>query len=98
MRTASTPIRVALVEDHQPFRESLLTILRGSSGFRCVASCANGEDALREIPASKPDVVLMDLQLPKLSGVECMRRLKEQHPTIKFLAITNFDDPDRVFS
>jgi DNA-binding NarL/FixJ family response regulator len=97
MKTRSSPIRVAMVEDHQPFRESLLTVLKGSPGFRCVASCADAEEALREIPASKPEVVLMDLQLPKLSGIECMRRLKRQHPTIKFLALSNFDDSETIF-
>ena len=97
MKTYPIRIRVAIVEDNRPFRDSLVTVLSGSSRVRCVATCADGEQALREIPASKAEVVLVDLQLPKMSGTECIRQLKAQHPEQQFLVLTNFEDSDKIF-
>ena len=73
-------------------------MINASAGFRCVGTCASGEEALREIPQIQPDVVLMDINLPGISGIECTARLKERLPRIQILVVTVHADNDRVFS
>lgn len=90
-------IRVAIVEDHAKARASLGLLVDGSEGFRLVASCPNAGFALRELPDLRPDVVLMDIKLPDLSGVECVRRLKVALPPTQFLMLTAFADDDLLF-
>jgi DNA-binding NarL/FixJ family response regulator len=91
------PIRVAVVDHSGPFQDSLITVLKGTSRFLCVGVSTDVEEAMRKIPSQRPDVVLVDLQLPKLSGIGCIRRLKEQHPHLQCLAVTNSEDPDEIF-
>src|SRR5438045_859762 len=64
-------ITVALVEDSAPMRRNLERMLRRASGVRCVCSCASAEEALEQVPSKRPDVVLMDINLPGVSGIEC---------------------------
>jgi DNA-binding NarL/FixJ family response regulator len=90
-------IRVALVEDDASIRGALEIVLNGAPGFECVGAFASAEDALVQLPPRKPDVVLMDIQLPHMSGVECVRKLKEQHPEIQILMLTVFEDDELVF-
>jgi DNA-binding NarL/FixJ family response regulator len=90
-------IRVALVEDDPQVREGLESLLDSSSGFRCVAACASAEEALQRLPALSPDVVLMDIQLPGMSGIECIRRLKQEKPQLQISMLTVFEDHDRIF-
>src|ERR1041384_5644745 len=73
-------ISVSIVEDDAEVRASLSRLLNGSKGYRCVSQHASGEDALREIPKAKPDVTLMDINLPGMNGVECVRQLKPLLP------------------
>ena len=94
---ASVPIRVAIVDDKRRFRNSLVTVLKGTRAFRTVSICKDTDQALREIPLSKPDVVVVDLQLPKMSGIGCIRRLKAQNRNLQFLAITDSEDLDEIF-
>src|SRR5450759_2985199 len=74
------PIKVALVEDQPKARASWTKFINSFPDFACVCACATGEEALRVIPSEQPDVVLMDLFLPRMSGIECTVRLKELLP------------------
>ena len=69
------PIKVAIVEDSDKIREGLAALINGSPAFSCVATYENAEDALKYLPGKKPDVVLMDIGLPKMSGIECVEEL-----------------------
>jgi DNA-binding NarL/FixJ family response regulator len=91
------PIKVSIVEDDSRIRESLLGILDGVPGFQCLKTYPNGEDALEGIPLQRPDIVLMDIQLPKMSGIECVARLKEKLPDLPIVMLTVFEDSDKVF-
>lgn len=90
-------LRVGVVEDITELREMLAGLLAASEGFECVGAWATGEGALEGLPGVSPRVVLMDIQLPGLSGVECVRRLKPVMPGTEFLMHTVFEDDDRVF-
>lgn len=90
-------IRVAIVEDKQPVREGLAAILNASPGFVCLGACASAEAALQEIPRLLPEVVLMDINLPGRSGIECVRRLKDQLPQLQIVMLTIEADSKRVF-
>jgi len=89
--------KVAIVEDNKTTREVLETIINLSTDFRCVCTCATAEEALRLLPAHKPELVLMDIQLPKMSGVDCVAKLKEMLPNVHAIMVTVYEDPDRIF-
>jgi DNA-binding NarL/FixJ family response regulator len=91
-------IKVAIVEDHKTTREALERILGLSTDCRCVCTCSTAEEALRTIPKHQPDVLLMDIQLPKMSGVECVGRIKELLPAVQVIMVTVYEDPDTIFS
>jgi DNA-binding NarL/FixJ family response regulator len=91
------PIRMAVVEDDRTVREGLQMLLNGSPGFACVAAYANGEDAVAGIPQVNPDVVLMDINLPGMNGIECILNLKEQRLPAQFIMLTVFEDADAIF-
>jgi DNA-binding NarL/FixJ family response regulator len=91
------PIRIAVVEDDKMVREVLEFLLNGSPGFSCVASYGNGEDAVSGLPEVNPDVVLMDINLPGISGIECITRLKELSLPMLFIMLTVFEDSDAIF-
>jgi DNA-binding NarL/FixJ family response regulator len=90
-------VKVAIVEDNKTTRESLETIVNLSPDYRCVCACQTAEEALRLIPRHQPEVVLMDIQLPKMSGVECVAQLKELMPAVQVIMVTVYQDPDRIF-
>jgi DNA-binding NarL/FixJ family response regulator len=90
-------VKVAIVEDNKTTREGLETIVNLSPGYRCVCACETAEEALRLVPKQEPEVVLMDIQLPKMSGVECVARLKELLPSVQVIMVTVYQDPDRIF-
>ncbi|MBP6978437.1 MAG: response regulator transcription factor [Bacteroidales bacterium] len=92
-----TAIRIAIVEDDRTVREGLQMLLNGSPGFACVAAYANGEDAVADIPQVSPDVVLMDINLPGINGIECILALKELHFPGQFIMLTVFEDADAIF-
>jgi DNA-binding NarL/FixJ family response regulator len=92
-----TPCRIALVEDQQEIRESLAKLLAKFPEFNCDMECATGEEALKRIPQERPDVVLMDIFLPQMSGIECTRRLKILMPEIRILILTASDDEETIF-
>jgi len=88
---------VAIVEDNNDFRASLEGYLNEAPGHRCVCSCSTAEEALQTIPRLLPDVALMDIHLPKLSGMECTQRLKDLCPSVQILILTVYEDNDRIF-
>jgi DNA-binding NarL/FixJ family response regulator len=89
--------RVAIVEDNKTTREGLETIVNLSPDFRCVCTCPTAEEALRVLPAKAPELVLMDIQLPNMSGVDCVAKLKELLPNVQAIMVTVYEDPDRIF-
>lgn len=91
-------IRVAVVEDDDRIRTSLKVLLDGSSGFRCVAAYKDAESALKEVLLVKPDVVLMDISLPRMSGIDCVARLKRIIPDILVIMLTVYDDSHKIFN
>jgi DNA-binding NarL/FixJ family response regulator len=90
-------ITVSIVEDAEGVREGLVRLLNSSPGFGCIASYPSGEAALAEIPKQPPDVVLMDLDLPGIKGVECVRRLKTLLPAIRVVMLTVYENPEHIF-
>jgi DNA-binding NarL/FixJ family response regulator len=90
-------INVAIVEDNRSFRDKLAHYVNESAGFHCVCACGSAEDALEVIPRLRPEVVLMDLHLPGMSGVECTRRLMDVCPSARILVLTVYEDNDRIF-
>ncbi|MBI4427940.1 MAG: response regulator transcription factor [Ignavibacteriales bacterium] len=91
------PIRIAIVEDNDKIRDGLEVLLNGSPEFSCVATYGTAEEALKYLPAKKPDVVLMDIGLPRMSGIECVEKLKQILPEIQVMMLTVYEDDDRVF-
>jgi len=90
-------ISVAIVEDEARVRVQLAKIINESPGFRCQGSYSSGEEALREISRQPADVVLMDINLPKMSGVECTFRLKKLLPQMQIVMLTVYDDSEQIF-
>ena len=95
--TGKKTVRVVLVEDKPGVRDSWVKLINSLSGFTCVQTCVSGEDALRVIPSVNPDVVLMDIFLPRMSGIECTARLKLALPKIQILMLTAVEDDELVF-
>jgi DNA-binding NarL/FixJ family response regulator len=93
----TNPIRILIVDDQALFREALHTLLSVQPDFEVVGEASNGEEALRLASYSKPDVVLMDLQMPVLDGVTATGRLRELLPDCRVIILTTFDDDDYVF-
>jgi DNA-binding NarL/FixJ family response regulator len=91
------PIKVAIVEDDSRFRESLAVVVDGVPGFRCVGAFGNAEAALKELPRDWPDAVLMDINLPEMSGIQCVARLKELRPALQIIMLTVYVDDDQIF-
>lgn len=90
-------IAISIVEDQRALRESLVEWLNNAPGIRCVGAYASAEEALREIPVKNPDVVLMDINLPGMNGIQCVARLKERLPGTQVLMLTTYDEGDLIF-
>ena len=90
-------INVSIVEDNHGTRESLKELLGRAQGLRCSGAYASGEEALRKIPEERPDVVLMDINLPGMRGIECVARLKARAPKTQVLMLTTYDESDLIF-
>lgn len=91
------PFKVVLVEDKRDVRESWVRLINSLPEFRCIAACATGEEAIQTIPGLQPDVVLMDIFLPRMSGIECVARLKDMMPQLQIVMLTGVDDEELVF-
>ena len=93
----SDVIEAAIIEDQRDIREGLAMLINGTAGYRCTGSYRSMEEALHGIAAHAPDVVLSDIGLPGMSGIEGIRILKERYPGISLLMLTVYDDDDRIF-
>ena len=90
-------ISVAIVDDEKDLRQSIATFVNGSPGFKCVSAYGSAEAALKGLPVDKPDVVLMDINLGGMNGIECVERLKAGAPGMQVLMLTVYEDTDQIF-
>jgi DNA-binding NarL/FixJ family response regulator len=90
-------IKVSIVEDDRGTRENLMAVLASAPSLKCLHAYASSEEALRDIPAAVPDVVLMDINLPGLSGIQCVAQLKAKLPAIQVLILTAYEDSKLIF-
>jgi DNA-binding NarL/FixJ family response regulator len=90
-------ITLSIIEDQRDMRESLAECLGKTPGLRCVGAHATGEEGLRNIPKENPDVVLMDINLPGMNGIQCVARLKKHLPNTQVLMLTTYDEGDLIF-
>jgi DNA-binding NarL/FixJ family response regulator len=91
------PLRVVLVEDQRDTRESWSRLISSFPDFTCICTCSSAEEALKMIPEVKPDVILMDVFLPRMSGIECTSRLKAALPKIPIVMLTASDEDEILF-
>ena len=94
--TETRPIRVVLADDQRLVRESLATLLGLLDGIELVATASDGEEALTLTAEHNPDVVLMDLRMPRMDGIEATGRLRERHPEVRVIALTTYADDESV--
>jgi DNA-binding NarL/FixJ family response regulator len=92
------PIKISIVDDDEGIRSSLAALIKRAPAFKLVADYPDAESALKDIPRRKPDVVLMDINLPGMKGVECVRQLKALVPDVQFLMLTVYEDSDSLFN
>lgn len=97
METQTDVIKTAVVEDMRDIRDGLTTLINFTEGFRCTGSYPSMEEALARLPGNIPDVLLSDIGLPGMSGIEGIRILKERYPQMQILMLTVYDDDDRIF-
>lgn len=97
MMIATQPTKVAIVEDLREIREGLGRLIEVTPGYRCTGIYGSMEEALEKIPYNLPDIVLSDIGLPGIDGIEGIRILKEQHPDLLILMLTVYDDNERIF-
>jgi len=90
-------ITVSIVDDEAKLRQTIATFVNGSPGFKCVSTYGSAEAALTQIPGEKPDVVLMDINMGGMSGIECVEKLKELSPDIQILMLTVYEDTEKIF-
>ena len=92
------PIRVLLADDHTLFRKGLDTLLKQIEGIEVIGEAANGEEAMSQAQELVPDVILMDIKMPIINGIEATKRILQENPHIGIILVTMFDDPESVFS
>lgn len=90
-------MKVAIVEDHQSVRDALASFIRNTPGYELAATWGDAESAIRDVAQRPVDIVLMDINLPGQSGIECVRELKRQQPSLQFIMLTIEEDSQRVF-
>jgi DNA-binding NarL/FixJ family response regulator len=89
--------KIAIVEDNKVIRESLMEFIHADPECRCVCACATAEEALKVIPKHEPEIVLMDIQLPNMSGIDCLAQLKQLLPSVHIIMVTVYEDTERIF-
>jgi len=92
------PITVSIVEDNEQLRTTLARVISRAEGFKCISHYGDAESALEGLPKDKPEVVLMDINLPGMNGVECVRKLKQQAPGLLFVMLTVYEDTENIFN
>lgn len=90
-------ISVAIVDDKRDIREGLQNLLNTSEGFKCQSTYSDAESAIAGIPEARPDVVLMDIDLPNMSGIECVKVLKKEAPDLNIIMLTGFTEDEYIF-
>jgi DNA-binding NarL/FixJ family response regulator len=90
-------ISVSIVDDEKELRQSITTFVNGSPGFKCVSAYGSAEAALKGLPADQAEVVLMDINLGGMSGIECVEKLKVAAPALQILMLTVYEDTDQIF-
>jgi DNA-binding NarL/FixJ family response regulator len=95
--SGTTELKVGIIEDQSKIREGLRTLIDGTEGYRCVGSFGSMEEALAKVEYELPDVLLVDIGLPGMSGIEGTRRLKDLHPGLAVLMLSVYDDDRRIF-
>ena len=91
------PIRVSLVDDDDLVRSSMSVLINAADGFACVGAYANAEEAVEKVPLDPPDVLLMDINLPGMTGIECVEKLNTKLPDMQIIMLTMFEDEEKVF-
>jgi len=91
-------IKTIIIEDQKEIREMLAVLINGSEGFSCMQTYENAEDAIKNIPGLMPDVVLVDIHLPRQSGIDCLIKLKPLCPKTQFMMCTSLEDNETIFS
>jgi len=89
--------KIAIVEDNKVIRESLTEFVHADPECRCVCACATAEEALKVFPKNEPEIVLMDIQLPNMSGIDCIAQLKQMLPSVQIIMVTVYEDTERIF-
>jgi len=92
------PITVSIVEDNEQLRTTLARMISRSEGFKCISHYGDAESAIEALPKDKPEVVLMDINLPGMNGVECVRKLKQIIPQVLIVMLTVYEDTDNIFN
>ena len=90
-------ITVSIVDDEKELRQSIATFVNGSPGFKCISAYGSAREALDHLPSEKPDVVLMDIHMKGMDGIECVERLKALVPEIQIVMLTVYEDTDQIF-
>ena len=96
--STAEPLTVAIIEDQRAIREGLRLLIDGTPGFRCVGGFGSMEEALSRFPEPAPALILVDIGLPGLSGIEGMPLIRERYPTTTILVLTVYNDDDRIFA
>jgi len=91
------PIKISIVEDNSGMRENVALLLNQAPGLHCVSTYASAEAAVRDLPLQKPDVALVDINLPGMNGIECVAKLKTQLPQLQVLMLTRYEQSDMIF-
>jgi DNA-binding NarL/FixJ family response regulator len=95
--SSHSPLRVALVDDKSEIRATWSELIASFQEFLCVCVCSSGADALARLPTANPDVVLMDIHMPVMSGIECTAQLRPLLPSVRIVMLTEVDDDEMVF-
>ena len=90
-------ITVSIVDDESGLRRSISAFINGAPGFRCVSTYSAAREALRGLPADRPDVVLMDINMAGMNGIECVARLKALYPKMQIVMLTVYEDAEQIF-
>jgi DNA-binding NarL/FixJ family response regulator len=90
-------ITVSIVDDEPQLRRSIAAFINGAPGFKCVSTYASAKDALRGLPLDRPEVVLMDINMEGMTGIECVARLKTSEPQMQIVMLTVYEDAEKIF-
>ncbi len=95
---AAGNVHIAIVDDNDTIREGLVELINASDGYSCIGAYRSAEAALAEIAGKRPDVILMDINMPGMSGIECTRRMKSLLPHVQIMMLTVYENDEHVFS